>query len=524
MGDDQFLDSELDADSAAASTFEDAQSRHGLVRALVAARSIHKPRLKQTDVARALGASQAAISALENGRSDPRLSVLQRYARACGLELRITIEPAAQETTVAELIVPISSTPMRRDAGVVRAARLAASASIQQVLRDFINERGRPGVARGNVADESGEREPTRDRTLKGLTSLGWITSKQNEPSGHLELNEDAASFFGLSIRAGEVRGVVTGLRPTSGPVHVDAEAVHDLHPTAVMQACTRLVSRLRAEHGVEPMGIGVELSGPVNATDGAVIYAPDLAIEADSLWSHFPLEDELQKRFDARTVVANDAKALATLELLRDGAPDGLLVVNMSESEKGIGAGLVFNGALIRGADGQSGEIGHVIVDPDGIPCERCGGGRRGCLETVASAHAVAASLGATSITDVSGLNVGPTRLQSAFSHAGSVLGRVLADAVTLLNPRELVIYGQRDLVDVTESQSARIFLSSVNDELQARGFSKTNGPRCVVTQRWTGPLAAAAVTVNDFISRPLEYSPEMGTRRPRSDASAMH
>ena len=93
-----------------------------------------------------------------------------------------------------------------------------------------------------------------------------------------------------------------------------------------------------------------------------------------------------------------------------------------------GIGAGILINGQLFQGDGGGAGEIGHVVVQENGLPC-RCG--RNGCLETVASAQAVVARMQSlTNSPDPISLDV----LESKFQDGDQTARQVITDAATYL------------------------------------------------------------------------------------------
>jgi predicted NBD/HSP70 family sugar kinase len=97
-----------------------------------------------------------------------------------------------------------------------------------------------------------------------------------------------------------------------------------------------------------------------------------------------------------------------------------------------GVGAGLVLEGVLLHGHRSAAGEVGHVVVDPDGAECA-CG--RRGCLETVLAAPRLRERLAAD----------GP----DALAVVGTQVGVALAPVVGTLNLHELVLSGPLDLLD---------------------------------------------------------------------------
>ncbi len=129
----------------------------------------------------------------------------------------------------------------------------------------------------------------------------------------------------------------------------------------------------------VRSVGIGV----PGLVTKGGVIKAsPNLVDVTD-----FHVGDRLQQRLGRPVEVDNDATCAVAAEW-QVGAAQGRSDVIMVTLGTGIGGGIVANSRLIRGANGFTGEIGHVVIDPDGPPCP-CG--RSGCWERYASGSGLA-------------------------------------------------------------------------------------------------------------------------------------
>ena len=100
--------------------------------------------------------------------------------------------------------------------------------------------------------------------------------------------------------------------------------------------------------------------------------------------WRDFPLRRRLAEALGVAVHIDNDAKALALGEGWRGAARGERDFIAMVVST-GVGGGIVLDGRLLDGADGNAGHIGHVIVEPDGRLCA-CGG--QGCLEAEASGH----------------------------------------------------------------------------------------------------------------------------------------
>ena len=156
-----------------------------------------------------------------------------------------------------------------------------------------------------------------------------------------------------------------------------------------------------------------------------------------------------LEERASAALGVAmrleNDANLSALAEMTW-GAAEGHRDAVFVELSRGIGAGLIIDGHLHRGASGTAGEIGHVPVDLDGAMC-RCG--NRGCLELVAGADAIAGLVADRfdSQPDISQVisraESGDPMCRRALRDAGSRIGAVIGKICNLLNPTVIVIGG---------------------------------------------------------------------------------
>jgi len=131
-----------------------------------------------------------------------------------------------------------------------------------------------------------------------------------------------------------------------------------------------------------QPTAVGVSFGGPVEAAMGIVRLSHHIPG-----WESFPLQEVLVQEFQAPVSVDNDAN-VAALGEYRFGAGQGhdsLLYITVST---GVGGGWILHGKPWRGTAGMAGEIGHMVVDPNGPLC-LCG--KRGCLERLASGPYIA-------------------------------------------------------------------------------------------------------------------------------------
>lgn len=148
-------------------------------------------------------------------------------------------------------------------------------------------------------------------------------------------------------------------------------------------EALIASVRRAAAGRGLGVLGIGVGVPGIVDPATGAVgpeaLNVPELA--------DLDVAGRLRARFPLPVFVDNDVNALALAEW-RFGAGRGARSLVVLAAGTGLGAGIVLDGRLVRGARGFGGELGHVPVKFDGGPCW-CGG--RGCLALYASGRGIA-------------------------------------------------------------------------------------------------------------------------------------
>ena len=220
----------------------------------------------------------------------------------------------------------------------------------------------------------------------------------------------------------------VGGTKVAAGVVDADghllARAVRPTPPVAdgeaVFAALLDAAAEVRAGGEV---GCGVGCGGPM--TRGGESVSP-LNIPG---WRGFPLRRRLADALGLTVHIDNDAKALALGEGWRGAARGTSDFIAMVVST-GVGGGIVLDGRLLDGADGNAGHIGHVIVEPDGRPCA-CGS--RGCLEAEASGMAIAARTGAPA-------EQAPLEERR---RAGRLVGRAVASTAVLLDLRLAVVAG---------------------------------------------------------------------------------
>jgi glucokinase len=205
---------------------------------------------------------------------------------------------------------------------------------------------------------------------------------------------------------------------------------------------CIRALEQAHAQ--VETIGVGC--SGPMQYPAGVV---SPLNIP---VWRDFPLRERLSATFELPCVVDNDAKALALGERWRGAGRGSNNMLGMVVST-GVGGGVILDGQLLHGFQGNAGHVGHIVVWPNG---PLCGCGTRGCVEGIASGSGLARRLnealesgvpsclarGSTAADIADAARRGDALAQELFRTAGEAVGRGIASAAALLD-LELVAIG---------------------------------------------------------------------------------
>jgi predicted NBD/HSP70 family sugar kinase len=179
-----------------------------------------------------------------------------------------------------------------------------------------------------------------------------------------------------------------------------------------------------------------------------------------------------MSARWPVPVVVENDARAGALGECRDDS--DTTIYVKIAT---GIGCGIVVEGAILQGAHGAAGDIGHIHIASGGALC-RCG--RRGCLATFSSGGSLLDRLrneGMNTLDDIiAAAGAGNASVEAALLSAADVLGGALAATVTTVNPNKLVLGGKIGTIPLFANQVRDRVLRDVVERI-SYGLTVTAG-----------------------------------------------
>jgi predicted NBD/HSP70 family sugar kinase len=299
------------------------------------------------------------------------------------------------------------------------------------------------GLTRGTVSSLVGELVELELLRESGDDGRDGSVGRPAQP---LEL-ADVSVAVGLEI---SVDSLEVSVEDLTGRVRYERRVFVDNRLSAsgpvldrVAQMALQAIVEVERE-GLRVVGVAVAVPGLVELASGTLLRAPNLG------WSRLPIVAELRERLpDLPIRVENEANLAALAEHWQGAARDIRNFICVF-GEVGVGAGIVVDGELFRGAHGFGGEFGHVTVAPGGAPCA-CGS--RGCLETLVGQEAIARTAGLQigsgermrSITAelVRRAELGDAAVLTALHDAGTSLGVALASAVNLLDLDAVVLGG---------------------------------------------------------------------------------
>lgn len=234
-------------------------------------------------------------------------------------------------------------------------------------------------------------------------------------------------------------------------------DTLADQGPAQAVRRAAEAAREMLAKAGLRPtdlMGVGIASPGPLDIARGCVDGSPNLPG-----WTGYPIAGEIGDAFGLRARIDNDANAAAVGEF-RFGAGKGFPNMVYVTLSTGIGGGVMVDGRLMRGANGNAAELGHLTLDIKGPACP-CGG--RGCFEKYASgtaiAHRARAALaagrassmaalagGADKVTShhvLQALGQGDTLAKEIWDETLEYLGRGFAVIINTFNPDRIVVGG---------------------------------------------------------------------------------
>ena len=301
---------------------------------------------------------------------------------------------------------------------------------------------------RSSIAEKTGMSRSSVTERLEALFDADLIRENavlkpvRGRPTKLLTLNSTSRLVLAADVGEDHTRVVVTDLAGS-----IQAEKVGAIPVSAGAETTVAWILdtglELIASIGEEPdklIGAALAVPAPVDFDRGEVT-GPSIMTS----WERIQLEPLVQRVLEVPVIVENDVNARGFGEYQAHWRSyDEVLYV---KAGTGIGSAIISDGSLFRGANGAAGDIGHIRLEPDTGPLCRCGS--LGCVEAFASGWSIVRDL------EAAGLKVADTAAAMALvasgspqaihllRNAGRRLGQAVSYAVSLLNPKLVIVSG---------------------------------------------------------------------------------
>jgi len=267
-------------------------------------------------------------------------------------------------------------------------AQVASSEVARDMNRDIVLEliRAQQPVSRADLARLSGLQRSTVSEIVEDLMRDEWVREESiaRRPRGRrptmLGLNKD------LVILAVDVhpRQAIVAVVDLNGHFLSRDVVTIASNPERAIQQMVDSMQKLREKHpGKSFEGIGISLPGRVDAQTQRLVFAPNMA--PNLKWSSVDIRGTVEKAMGLKVEMENAANAWLLSEMWF-GKMDGVRHAVLVTIAEGVGTGILANGQPVYGKSGMAGELGHIVMDPQG---PQCACGARGCWETFASSNA---------------------------------------------------------------------------------------------------------------------------------------
>lgn len=260
------------------------------------------------------------------------------------------------------------------------------------------------------------------------IVEAGKYGHGPGKPRTILKLNPDGMYAVGVHLDPVEMNYALLDLTGEV-VVHRTLPVTPDADSAEAVRVMAAEIESILDEAGIDRSkvaGVGVAAPGPIDGPAGAVINPPHLP-----RWGRVELREDLHRALKLPVLLDKDVTAAVAAEIWA-GGQSGTGSFAFIYLGTGIGAGIVLDDDVIRGSSGNAGEVGHIIADPDGPPCD-CG--RRGCIKVTCMPENIleeAAKAGISAVTKLkdASLQEGIAALVRA-AKEGDVTANALLDRV---------------------------------------------------------------------------------------------
>lgn len=356
-------------------------------------------------------------------------------------------------------------------------------------------------INRAELAARTGLSIPTIMKIMDDFSQSGLITisGKRASTGGKrpelYEFAKKARYMAGMDIGRDRVKCIVMDL---TGEVFIQRsmDTGETCPASELIRRLVAFADRTIKESEAAPdqlLGLGIGMPGVLDAQSQEVIFSPDFD------WAHVDLRTPFQQAFKMPVLLENANRMLAVGEQWFGAGRDAryMMCINLGH---GIGSAVVHEGELYRGQSGSSGEIGHMVLEPNGPLCA-CG--NHGCLEALASGNAIAKKSGLEARLVFEAARGGDPKALAMVDQVTDYIGQAVASVINVFDPECMIFAG--GLTKSSDILMPRLEASIDKYKMPMAG----SGTRICVGQLGDdgAAIGAAAMVMKAFINQGGEW-----------------
>jgi len=315
---------------------------------------------------------------------------------------------------------------------------------VQEMNRSLVLKlvRKKQICSRAELARDSGLNQSTITNIVNEMINSGLIVEtgvidgKKGRRSIGIKLNSEPYKIIGIRLTR---KSIMAGLYDLQGNEYEFSQ--RSIEPgsgsVSALNQMKEMISEMIQKNKVGKVyAIGLATPGPLLRDEGRIALMSNFPG-----WEKINIQEKLSNHFRIPVYVEHDAKAGGLAHWWYGDHQQDQGVMIFVTAGQGVGAGIVVDGTVYRGALGMAGEIGHMSIDYNGPQCE-CG--HRGCLELYCSTSAILKNLGKdhSSLQSIwDSLKQGDPEIEEVVRQAAWYLGFGLVNVVNVYNPSHLVI-----------------------------------------------------------------------------------
>jgi|AntRauTorckE6833_2_1112554.scaffolds.fasta_scaffold00183_30 predicted NBD/HSP70 family sugar kinase len=351
----------------------------------------------------------------------------------------------------------------------------------QSSILRLINEYG--PISRKELSEKTDYSAATISNHVKTFIEDGFVIEKEKGISSggrkpvFLTINPNKGYIFGIDIEVNKVKIILFNLK-LNVEEKVEFFLKKEEQPNNILKRIIFFVKKIMQNRSINEydlIGIGITVPGLVDRNKSLLEFAPNLG------WRKEKINEYFNHIFQVPIIIENEANAAALGEKEFNYYKDiNMVYISINE---GIGCGLIFNGKLYRGASGNAGEFGHIIIDSESRRSCHCG--NNGCWETLASENYIydrflqEYEINAKNINEVyQELIKEKSNNTKLIDEIGENIGIGLANIINSLSPDLIVIGGNilkiKDYIDEGIRKSVKEKALSLNYKKSEIKYSK--------------------------------------------------